>query len=188
MLGALTLVDSAAGNARAVLNDVTGTYTGPGTTSGTLDLAGLGTLAGASGGNVASGAGDRTASFAADDPGTLDPGFTAGDYPGVGSRTPGDDGHFASFTIVPEPDTLVLMTVGLIGLTVLGRSRRTRAPLAARDRSPTAPMPERRCRRVSRSPTPGSATRHSAGPRGWEPLGFRREVSGHRIQKAVPNR
>jgi hypothetical protein len=177
-----------------VLNDVTGTYSGPGTTSGTLDLTGLGTLEGAGGGNVPSDAGDRTASFTADgvgpgwvsvvitmtgevfsdcggffcfgagdqasvrlgldDPGTLDPGFTAGEYPGVGSRTLGNDGHFASYTLVPEPSTVVLMTVGLIGLTVLGRSRRTRVPVAAGDRSATAPSSERRRRRESSSPNP----------------------------------
>lgn len=54
-------------------------------------------------------------------------GMTADDYPGVGARTIGDDGHFvnvtATVTAVPEPATALLLSLGLIGLTVQGRRR-----------------------------------------------------------------
>jgi hypothetical protein len=63
MLGALTLVSDGAGSASAALNGVLGTYTGPGTASGTLDLAGFGSLSGAAGGDSGFNAGDRLATF-----------------------------------------------------------------------------------------------------------------------------
>ena len=53
--------------------------------------------------------------------------LSADDYPGVGSRTIGSDGHFvnvtATVTAVPEPTTALLLSLGLIGLTVQGRRR-----------------------------------------------------------------
>jgi hypothetical protein len=53
--------------------------------------------------------------------------MTADDYPGVGSRAIGTDGHFvgitAMVTAVPEPTTALLLSLGLIGLTVQGRRR-----------------------------------------------------------------
>lgn len=53
--------------------------------------------------------------------------LTADDYPGVGARAIGGDGHFvditATVTAVPEPATAVLLSLGLIGLTVSGRRR-----------------------------------------------------------------
>jgi hypothetical protein len=113
------------------------------------------------GGFFCLGAGDQASvRLGADDLGILDPGFTAGDCPGIGVRTLGNDGHFASYTLVPEPSTAVLMTVGLIGISVLGRPRRTRVPLAARDRAPTAVSSERRCRREE---APGPTTRGAMG-------------------------
>jgi hypothetical protein len=63
LLGALTLVNDSAGSASATLNDVLGVYTGPGATSGSLDLTGFGTLSGAGGGNTGFNLGDRTSSF-----------------------------------------------------------------------------------------------------------------------------
>ncbi len=55
-------------------------------------------------------------------------GASAGDYPGVGGRTIGSDGHTAIFTAtettyVPEPGSLVLLTAGIAGLAHFGRRR-----------------------------------------------------------------
>lgn len=55
-------------------------------------------------------------------------GVTADDYPGVGGRTIGNDGHFMNVTavvtsVVPEPGTLALVAVGLAGLARVGRRR-----------------------------------------------------------------
>jgi hypothetical protein len=57
--------------------------------------------------------------------------ITADDYPGVvGTPRPimGNDGHFvditATVTAVPEPGTALLLTMGLIGLTISGRRRK----------------------------------------------------------------
>lgn len=49
--------------------------------------------------------------------------FTAGNYPGVGGRTLGSDGHFVTATLVPEPTTIVMMALGLSGLALSGRRR-----------------------------------------------------------------
>jgi len=53
--------------------------------------------------------------------------ISADDYPGVGARTLAGDGHFvditATVTAVPEPGTALLLSLGLIGLTVSGRRR-----------------------------------------------------------------
>jgi hypothetical protein len=49
--------------------------------------------------------------------------YTAGNYPGVGSRTLASDGHFVTATLVPEPTTGVLLALGLFGLARLGRRR-----------------------------------------------------------------
>lgn len=63
LLGALALGDDSAGGATAELGAFTGAYTGPGTASGGLDLAGLGTVSAASGGGAAVDAGEQTASL-----------------------------------------------------------------------------------------------------------------------------
>ncbi len=53
---------------------------------------------------------------------------TADDYPGVGSRTAANDGHFvdvtATYLVVPEPEPVVLATLGLVGLAIGARRRR----------------------------------------------------------------
>ena len=54
--------------------------------------------------------------------------YTAGNYPGVGGRTLGTDGHFVTATLVPEPTTSVLMALGLSGLAIFGRRAPTSAP------------------------------------------------------------
>lgn len=63
LLGALTLVDDSGGSAAAELGAFTGSYAGPGTATGSLDLAGLGSLSGAAGGNSGVDAGAQTASL-----------------------------------------------------------------------------------------------------------------------------
>ncbi len=54
---------------------------------------------------------------------------TADDYPGVGPRTAASDGHFvdvtATYLVVPEPEPVVLATLGLIGLAIGARRRRS---------------------------------------------------------------
>jgi len=53
-------------------------------------------------------------------------GVTADDYPGVGSRTIGNDGHFVNANVVvtvPEPGTALLIGAGLAGLALRGRRR-----------------------------------------------------------------
>jgi hypothetical protein len=53
--------------------------------------------------------------------------FTADNYPGVGGRVLSGDGVFASAALlvpVPEPDTALLLSLGLGGLIVLGRERK----------------------------------------------------------------
>jgi hypothetical protein len=53
--------------------------------------------------------------------------FTADDYPGVGGRVLSADGVLANAALllpVPEPDTALLLSLGLGGLIVLGRERK----------------------------------------------------------------
>jgi hypothetical protein len=56
-------------------------------------------------------------------------GISADDYPGVGSRTQADDGHFVSMkativAIVPEPSSLVLAAMAMVGIVVTTWRRR----------------------------------------------------------------
>jgi len=53
-------------------------------------------------------------------------GFGADDYPGAGGRDPNGDGFMLTATLVPEPDTAVLISLGLGGLAVMGSDRRLR--------------------------------------------------------------
>ena len=55
--------------------------------------------------------------------------FSAGNYPGTGGRDAADDGHFVDLDLVelgpiPEPDTALLLGMGLGILAVQGRRRR----------------------------------------------------------------
>lgn len=55
-------------------------------------------------------------------------GVTATDYPGVGGRVQSGDGHFVTAnavvtSVVPEPVTLALLGLGVVGLAVSGRRR-----------------------------------------------------------------
>jgi hypothetical protein len=54
-------------------------------------------------------------------------GSSAEDYPGVGGRTIGSDGHFVTITAIattPEPGTALLMALGLSGLGIFGRRKK----------------------------------------------------------------
>ena len=58
--------------------------------------------------------------------------FSAGNYPGQGNRTAANDGHFVDLDLfdlgpVPEPDTALMLTLGLAVLAIQGRSRRRRS-------------------------------------------------------------
>jgi hypothetical protein len=57
---------------------------------------------------------------------TIDSNFTAGGYPGMGSRNIADDGHFVSVELVPlpEPGSLVSLGAGASLLLALARRRR----------------------------------------------------------------
>jgi hypothetical protein len=54
-------------------------------------------------------------------------GITADDYPGAGTRTAANDGHFVGIslevTAVPEPTTVILVGAGIAGLAWRGRRR-----------------------------------------------------------------
>jgi hypothetical protein len=61
------------------------------------------------------------------------PESTAGAYPGAGSRNAAADGHFVDLTLIdlgpiPEPDTALLLGIGLGVLAVQGRRRKIRQP------------------------------------------------------------
>lgn len=49
--------------------------------------------------------------------------FTADDYPGAGGRDAALDGHFVTATLVPEPETALLLGGGLAGLAWSSRRR-----------------------------------------------------------------
>jgi hypothetical protein len=57
--------------------------------------------------------------------------FSAGDYPGSGGRNAADDGHIVDLDLfdlgpIPEPDTALLLGMGLTILAMQGRRRRAR--------------------------------------------------------------
>lgn len=61
-------------------------------------------------------------------------GFTAGDYPGIGARSAAADGHRVSAQLVgavsaPEPGPFISVSLGLLGLALLGRSRDRISPV-----------------------------------------------------------
>lgn len=64
-------------------------------------------------------------------PTSLPADYTAGAYPGVGGRNAANDGHFVDLDLIdlgpiPEPDTALLLGMGLGILAVQGRRRRPR--------------------------------------------------------------
>ncbi len=153
-LGALTLVDdSTTGTgASASLSAVAGLLDG--LLNATLGLAAVPTLSGASGGNTAFNQSTSTltildsavtktytldfswtatATSTQDEAavrlgiaGTIVP-ATADDYPGVGSRTAANDGHFADVKVtlltIPEPGTAALLGLGLVLVATGARAR-----------------------------------------------------------------
>ena len=81
-------------------------------------------------GNGANAQGDEAA-IRMGTPSTLSS-FTAGNYPGQGNRTAANDGHFVDLDLfdlgpVPEPDTALMLTLGLAVLAIQGRSRQRRS-------------------------------------------------------------
>jgi hypothetical protein len=64
-------------------------------------------------------------------PESLPTDYTAGAYPGPGNRTAANDGHFVDLDLIdlgpiPEPDTALLLGMGLGILAVQGSRRRSR--------------------------------------------------------------
>lgn len=49
--------------------------------------------------------------------------YDADDYPGPGGRTQSGDGHFVTALLIPEPETALLLTSGLLGLAWSSRRR-----------------------------------------------------------------
>jgi hypothetical protein len=142
-LGALTLVTDSGGGATASLGAVTGTLDGVANAS--LALAAVGPLTATGGANQGfSQTGSVLSIVASNVTRTFTLGFTwtasasssqdeaavrlgisgglatttADDYPGVGARTPANDGHFVGVGVtlvaVPEPGTLALLAAGLV--------------------------------------------------------------------------
>jgi hypothetical protein len=151
--GALTLVDDDSGRAQAQAQDVFVTVTGATLSSGTLDLGAAPNLNSGSGGyqdisqtttglltgtgpgtvtlqfdfllrahTIAQGGAGDEASVRLGLPSTIDF-FSAGLYPGVWGRSAAGDGHWVDARLVPEPSTFVPVSLGLLGLAVLGGSR-----------------------------------------------------------------
>ena len=167
-IGARTAVDDGGGTSAFALGAVTGTRTGAGSLTGSLDLGAIGNTSqgtsvdipfSQSGTASISGTGNGTVTLnftftataqsvvplfgsqgdeaairmgIADSLPTAD--FSAGTYPGapptVPNRTAANDGHFVDLDLfdlgpIPEPDTELLLGMGLAMLAVQGRRRRT---------------------------------------------------------------
>jgi hypothetical protein len=145
------LVGSGRAQARAM--DVLVTVGGATLTSGTLDLGATGNLNGSTGGyadisqtttGMLEGVGAQTVTLqfnfqlrahtitqgGAGDEASVRMGlastissFSAGQYAGIGFRSLGSDGQFVNARLVPEPSTFLPVSLGLLGLAILGRNR-----------------------------------------------------------------
>jgi hypothetical protein len=149
LLGALVLVDDGSGNASATLSGVTGLLDGASDPSlatgvpGTLSASGGGyqdvnltntlaivesavtrqyTLTFSFTGSVTSAR--EEAAILGGIAGSLGT-TTADDYPGVGGRSAGSDGHVTGIlvTVIPEPPTLLLVLSPLVAFAALRRTR-----------------------------------------------------------------
>ena len=154
-LGALTLVDDGGGGASAALGAVTGLVDG--VSDAALALPALATLTGGGGGDqgfsqtgatlslidsapsrtftlsfswTASASGSRDEAAVRMGLGGALAGVTADDYPGVGGRVAGADGHVVNVGVtllnVPEPGTIAVLGGGLLVLACGRRSGPTR--------------------------------------------------------------